>query len=115
MPFPLPFPLPLSAPLRPLVATGLTTIALSACDVTPNPTTTGPGGVTEIQIASGLNCFDNKCFKYDPQSGAISVNGRRPTAPPPGVTLSDGSITAAEFSATFQTGMMAHTIGESNR
>ena len=90
-------------------------LALGACSTPQNATTGGPGGTTEIQIRDGMNCYDNKCFKYDPQSGAISVNGRRPTAPPPGVTLSDGSITAAEFSATFQTGMMAHTIGESNR
>lgn len=102
-------------PMRPFLATGLTTMALTACESPSNPTSVGPGGVTEIQISAGTNCYESRCFQYQPADGTISVNGRRPTLPPAGVTLADGSITAAQFDATFQKGMMAHTIGGSNR
>lgn len=102
-------------PMRPFLATGLTALALSACETPSNPTSVGAGGVTEIRISAGMNCYDKRCFQYQPDDGTISVNGRRPTLPPAGVTLADGSITAAQFDATFQKGMMARTIGESNR
>ena len=93
---------------------GLSGFTLAACEVQQNATTVGPGGVTEIQVTSGLNRYDNKCFKYDPSNGTISVTGRRDVAPPPGVSLASGSITPSEFSATFQKGMMAQTLGQRN-
>ncbi|MBB93258.1 MAG: hypothetical protein CML68_01435 [Rhodobacteraceae bacterium] len=86
-------------------------LALGACSTPQNATTGGPGGTTEIQIRDGMNCYDNKCFKYSASKGTISVNGRRDTAPPAGVPLASGSISSAEFLATFQKGMQARTIG----
>ena len=98
-----------------LCAAGFAGFTLAACDTPPSPTVVSASGATEIRIASGLNCYDNKCFKYDPRNGSISVTGRRETNPPAGVSLASGAITPAEFNATFEKGMTAKTIGGDNR
>ena len=78
------------------------------------------GVKSEATLQDGRSVMQSKRLQARATAMAPYMCGRYVTlatapAPPPGVTLSDGSITAAEFSATFQTGMMAHTIGESNR
>jgi len=89
--------------------------ALAACDTPQNAVTTTAGGATQVQIQAGQNCFDNKCFRYDPSRDTINVSGRRDIRPPAGVPLASGRISPAEFRATFDRGMMAGTIGGSER
>lgn len=89
--------------------------AIAACTVEPNPTITTASGAIEIQITDGLNCYDNQCFKYDARYNTVSVAGRVNTSPPPGTTLADGSVSPAEFKATFEKAVRARTVGGPER
>ena len=68
--------MPLYSAMRPICFAGFAGFALAACETQPNSTTVSASGATEIRIQPGLNCYDNKCFKYN-SNGSISVNVRK--------------------------------------
>ena len=103
--------MPVRRPFPLLALCSLTAMALAGCSVEDNPVTTTAGGGTAIEIRSGMNCYSNQCFRYDPSRGTINVSGRRDINPPAGVNLASGSLTPAEFRATFERGMQAKSIG----
>ena len=90
-------------------------VFLTACATETNPTITTASGATEVQIKDGLNCYANQCFRYNARNGTVAANGRRDTRPPAGVNLASGSISPAEFSATFEKAIRAATIGGTER
>lgn len=98
-----------------LIGLGATLIVLSACATEQNAVVNTPGGGTAIEIRAGMNCYDGKCFRYDPSRGVINVTGRNNISPPAGVNLASGSVTPSQFRATFDRGMQAKTIGGTER
>jgi len=86
---------------RKLLATGgktalLLTLpaALAACLQVEDNATRNASGVTQIQLRTGLNCWEGQCFRYN---RLVSVPGREPVAIPEDVTIEDGHVSEAGF------------------
>lgn len=68
--------------------------ALSACLRAEDNVTRSVNGVTQIQIRTGMNCWDGQCFRYN---RFASVPGREPVAVPEDIEMVDGFVTEDEF------------------
>ena len=66
--------------------------------VEDNPSRLGDNG-PEIAILSGLNCWENTCFRFNAPQGTVSVLGREPVQTPVANVLDLGYVTPAEFTA----------------
>lgn len=51
-------------------------------------------GVTQIQLRTGLNCWQGRCFRYN---RFVSVPGREPVPIPEDVEVIDGFVTEDGF------------------
>ena len=92
---------PASQDRRTLLATGGKTAlllslpaALSACLRAEDNVTRSVNGVTQIQLRTGLNCWDGQCFRYNQLA---SVPGREPVPIPEDIDVTDGFVTEDEF------------------
>lgn len=92
---------PASQDRRTLLATGgkaalLLTLpaALSACLRADEPVTRSVNGVTQIQLRTGLNCWNGQCFRYN---RFVSVPGRESVRIPDDIEMVDGFVTEDEF------------------
>jgi hypothetical protein len=86
-------------------------LALAAClEVPDNAFRELAGGAKEIQIVDGRNCWMNRCFTYDADRQELSVTGHEPIPVPPGVDLSDGYVSEAEFDALLRAARTAARV-----
>jgi len=76
-----------------LAAAGALPAVLAACAVEPNPTVTGPGGETLIQITDGLNCYDGGCLRLNLARREVSAPGREPVVVPDNIAVEGGTVT----------------------
>ena len=86
---------------RKLLATGGKTAlllslpaALAACLQVEDNATRNVSGVTQIQLRTGLNCWQGQCFRYN---RVASVPGREPVRIPDDVEIIDGFVTEEGF------------------
>ena len=92
---------PASQDRRALLATGGKTAlllslpaAVAACLRVEDNVTRNVNGVTQIQIRTGLNCWNGQCFRYN---RFASVPGREPVAIPDEIEMVDDFVTEDEF------------------
>ncbi len=86
--------------------------ALAACDVPQAPVVTGPDGQARIQInTSGLTCYNTRCLDIDPFARTVRSIGNRTTRIPGNISVSDGTVTPAEFEQLGVTASLAGGMG----
>lgn len=85
---------------------------VSACDVPQAPVVTGPDGQPRIQIStSGLTCYENRCLNIDPARRTVSSIGSRTIRIPDDISVSDGTITPAQFKQLGTAALLAGGMG----
>lgn len=89
-------------------------LLLAACETPSNPSTTAANGVTAIQIQTGRNCYDNRCFTLN-ANGTVQLAGRNPARIPAGINYADGTVTPAEFEAMLSSASSAYASGVGRR
>ncbi|MBJ6372321.1 hypothetical protein [Sedimentitalea arenosa] len=90
-------------------------LLLAACAVPDNPSRSGAGGETQIQLSDGQNCWNNRCFRFSSVNRSVQVTGKYPVRAPRDIDLRDGYVTEAQFAAMFQTANMAYANGVGRR
>lgn len=92
---------------------GVGLLALTAaCDVPQAPVVTGPDGQPRIQInTSGLTCYDNRCLDIDPAARSVRSVGSRTIPIARNISVSDGTVTPAEFRQMATATMLAGGTG----
>ena len=78
------------------VAFGLT--ALSACTPPENNAfrEIATNGI-EVQINTGRNCWQGRCFTYNAVTRTVQISPHDPSAVPADVDLTDGYISPSDF------------------
>ncbi len=85
---------------------------LAACDVPQAPVVTGPDGQVQIQInTAGLTCYENRCLDINPAARSVRSVGTRTIRIPGNISVSDGTITPAEFKQLGTATLLAGGIG----
>ena len=90
-------------------------LVMAACDAPNSETRTTAGGGTEIKLQNNLNCWDNRCMRYDAQKGTFALAGRYPVSPPAGAVQNGGYISVAAFQQTYTWASRASFNGREDR
>jgi len=90
-------------------------LVMVACDVPIAATRTSASGETEIKLQNNLNCWDNRCMRYNAQNDTFSLSGRYAVRAPAGAVQNGGYISVAAFEQTYTRASRASFSGRENR
>ena len=86
-------------------------LTLQGCLAVPdNESRLASDGTLEIALQPGRNCWDNQCFRYDPETGELSAIGHEAIAVPSDLDLTSGFVSEDEFNTLIKTARSADRI-----